>query len=135
MALVLALVLGFVSGLRTFTAPAAVMLARGSFWGVILTIAAIGEYVIDAMPAAPSRTAPLSVLVRLISGAFAGWAIASTHGGSGLPGAIAGIIGASIGTYGGHAARLAAIVRIGAIPAAISEDVIAIALAAIVVTR
>jgi uncharacterized membrane protein len=45
-------------------------------------------------------------------------------------GAIAGIAGAVIGTYVGHAARLAAIARIGGYPAAIVEDLVAIGLAA-----
>ena len=135
MVLFLALVLGFVSGLRVFTAPAAIMLVRGGIWGIVLSLAAIGEYVMDAMPQTPSRTSVPAVIARVISGAFVGWAFATTHGASGIAGAIAGIIGALIGTYGGHAARLAAIERIGAIPAAIAEDVVAIALAAIVVTR
>ena len=46
-----------------------------------------------------------------------------------------GLIGALAGTYGGHAARMAAIARIGAIPAAVTEDIVAIALAAFFVTR
>jgi uncharacterized membrane protein len=134
-ALALALLLGIVSGLRVFTAPAAVLLVRGGIWGIILAIVALAEYVVDAMPKTPSRTAPPSVVLRLISGAFVGWAIATGHGASGIAGGIAGIIGALIGTYGGHALRIAAIARIGAIPAAITEDIVAIALAAFAVTR
>jgi uncharacterized membrane protein len=48
---------------------------------------------------------------------------------------IAGIAGAVIGAYAGHAARLAAIARIGRYPAAIVEDLVAIGLAAFIVTR
>ena len=44
-ALLLALGLGFVSGLRTFTPVAAVMLVRGGLWGIVLAVAAVGEYV------------------------------------------------------------------------------------------
>jgi hypothetical protein len=40
-----------------------------------------------------------------------------------------------IGAYAGHAARLAAIARIGLYPAAIVEDLVAIGLAAFIVTR
>src|SRR6476469_8937036 len=40
-ALLLALGLGFVSGLRTFTPVAAVMLVRGGIWGIVLAIAAV----------------------------------------------------------------------------------------------
>lgn len=135
LALILALGLGFVSGLRAFTAPAAVMLSRGGVAGIVLAVFAIGEYVVDALPMTPSRTALPSIVVRPLSGAFVGWTICAMHGGSVVAGAILGIIGALAGTYAGHAARVAAIARIGAIPAALTEDVVAIALAAFLVTR
>jgi uncharacterized membrane protein len=128
-ALWLALILGFAAGLRTFTPIAAVLLVRGGIWGIVFAVAAVGEYVLDVLPATPSRTKPFGVAARVVSGAFCGWMIAGTFG------AIAGVIGALLGTYLGHAARIAAIARIGAYPAAITEDLIAIALAAFAVTR
>jgi uncharacterized membrane protein len=128
-ALGLALILGFVAGLRTFTPVAAVLLVRGGIWGIVFAVAAAAEYVADILPATPSRTKPIGVTARVVSGAFCGWMIASTFG------AIAGVIGALLGTYLGHAARIAAIARIGAYPAAIVEDLIAIGLAAFAVTR
>src|SRR6478735_725591 len=134
-ALLLALGLGFVSGLRTFTPVAAVMLVRGGIWGIVLAVAAVGEYVVDVLPNTPSRTQAVGLSARLVSGAFVGWMIATMHDGSGMFGAIAGIAGAVIGTYVGHAARLAAIARIGGYPAAIVEDLVAIGLAAFIVTR
>jgi hypothetical protein len=36
----LALGLGFVSGLRTFTPVAAVLLVRGGIWGIVLAVVA-----------------------------------------------------------------------------------------------
>lgn len=135
MVLLLALAIGFVSGLRTFTSLAAIFLVRGGVWGYVLGVCAIGEYVADTMPWIPSRTMPPSVVIRSVSGAIAGWLITTAQGGSAIAGAIAGIIGALLGTFGGHAARIAAIARIGALPAAILEDAVAIALAAFVVTR
>ena len=135
MVLLLALAIGFVSGLRTFTSLAAIFLVRGGVWGYVLGACAIGEYVVDALPWAPSRTMATGVIARIVSGAVAGWFITSAHGGSTLLGIIAGIIGALLGTYGGHAARLAAIAAIGAIPAAILEDAVAIGLSAVIVTR
>ena len=134
-AVLLALGLGFVSGLRTFTPVAAVLLVRGGIWGIVLAVAAVGEYVWDVLPNTPSRTQALGLSARVISGAFVGWLIATMHDGSGMFGAIAGIAGAVIGTYAGHAARLAAIARIGGYPAAIVEDLPAIGLAAFIVTR
>ena len=125
-ALLLALGLGFVSGLRTFTPVAAVMLVRGGIWGIVLAVAAVGEYVVDVLPNTPSRTQAMGLSARVVSGAFVGWMIATMHDGSGMFGAIAGIAGAVIGTYAGHAARLAAIARIGGYPAAIVEDLVAI---------
>jgi uncharacterized membrane protein len=134
-ALLLALSLGFVSGLRTFTSLAAVLLVRGGIWGIILTVAALGEYVMDVLPSTPSRTQAMGLSARVVSGALAGWMIATMHDGLGTFGAIAGIVGAVIGTYAGHAGRLTAIARIGAYPAAIVEDLVAIGLAAFIVTR
>jgi uncharacterized membrane protein len=134
--LFLALCIGFVSGLRTVTSLAALALSRGiGIWGIVLGVAALGEYVADASPKIPSRTALPSIVIRPLSGAVAGWFLAAWHGGSPVAGAIVGVIGALAGTYGGHAARAAAIEKIGAIPAAVAEDVVAIALAVIIVTR
>ncbi len=133
--LLLGFFLGVVSGLRTFTPLAAVLLRRGSVWGLVLAVAAVAEYVMDALPNTPSRTRPFGLTARIISGALAGWLIATMHGGSGIAGAIVGIVGAVIGTYAGYAARCEAIKRIGTYPAAIVGDLIAIGLAALIVTR
>ena len=133
--LLLAFGIGVVSGLRALTSLAALMLVRGGIWGYVLAVAAVGEYVADASPKIPSRTALPSIVVRPVSGAIAGWLIVAAHGGPPVAGAVIGAIGALAGTYGGHAARVAAIAKIGALPAAIAEDVVAIALAALIVTR
>ena len=107
-ALLLALGLGFVSGLRTFT-PVAAVIRRpsGSSW--------------RSLPSASTswtccrillRAAALGLSARVVSGAFVGWMIATMHDGSGMLGAIVGIAGAVIGGSR-SAARLAAIARIG----------------------
>lgn len=134
-AVVLALGIGVVSGLRTFTGLAAFFLTRGGYPGIVLAVVALGEYVADLSPRLGSRTAFPGNVARALSGAIAGWLVASAHDGSPMLGAAVGVAGALIGTYGGHAARIAAIVRIGAIPAGILEDLVAIALAALIVTR
>ncbi len=134
--LLLALGIGFVSGLRAVTSLAALALSRGiGLWGIVLGLGALGEYVADVSPRIPSRTALPSIVIRPVSGAVAGWFIATWHGGSPAAGIFVGAIGALIGTYGGHAARVAAIAKIGAIPAAVVEDLVAIGLAAFLVTR
>jgi uncharacterized membrane protein len=130
-----AFALGLVAGLRTFTAPAAVFLARGGVLGIVLAVAALGELICDKLPQIPSRTSPPALIARIVSGAIVGFLIVGTGGGLAVAGAVVGIAGALAGAFGGRAARVAAIARIGPIPAALIEDVIAVGLAAFVVTR
>jgi uncharacterized membrane protein len=135
MALVLlvAFMLGVACGLRTFTGPAVLFLMRGiSVISLALGVAALVEYAFDMHPKAPPRTALPSPIVRMLSGAFVGWTIA---GDAYVAGAIAGLAGAAVGLYGGLPLRLAAIARIGAIPAALLGDAAAIGLAVFAVTR
>ena len=139
---VLALLIGVVAGLRTFTAPAAISWAAWSgrlalegtwfaFLGYswtpwIFTLLALGEFVGDQLPSTPSRTVPMQFGARLLSGAICGAAIGAPHGAV-LGGLIAGIVGAIIGTFGGHAfrSRLARAFKKDP-PAAFIEDAIAI---------
>lgn len=142
---VLALLIGVVAGLRAMTAPAAVAwgawlgwlpLAEtwASFMGhwiavAIFSLLAIVELVTDQLPSTPSRKVPQQFGARLVSGAFTG-AIIGTAGGALVVGLIAGIVGAVIGTYGGAAVRAQLAAAFGKdLPAALIEDVVAIALA------
>ena len=138
----LALLIGIVAGLRTFTAPTAISWAAWSgrlglegswlaFLGYswtpwIFMLLALGEFVGDQLPSTPSRTVPMQFGARLLSGAICGAAIGSPHDAM-LGGLLAGIVGAVIGTFGGHAFRL----RLAAAfkkdpPAAFIEDAVAI---------
>jgi uncharacterized membrane protein len=138
----LALLIGMVAGLRSMTAPAlASWLAHlgslhlagtwlaflGYVWTPwILTAFALGELIIDKLPATPSRKAPGGFAARIVTGGVSGAAIATAAAGM-IVGIIAGIAGAVIGTLGGHAfrARLAAAFGKDR-PAALIEDVIAV---------
>ena len=138
----LALLIGVVAGLRTFTAPTAISwaawsgrLALESGWLAVLgyswtlwifILLALGEFVGDQLPSTPSRTVPMQFGARLLSGAICGAAIGSPSGAM-LGGLLAGIVGAIIGTLGGHAfrRRLAAVLKKDP-PAALVEDAIAI---------
>jgi len=134
--LLLALALGFAAGLRALTPPAAVALAYGGLgWKIVAALAALVELVFDALPIAPSRTGLRGLVARLASGAVCGGIVASEHAASAVAGAAIAAVAALAGTYGGHAARLRAIAAIGGIPAALAEDVVAIGLAAVAVTR
>src|SRR5262249_3464420 len=119
-AYILALVIGCIAGMRTFTAPAFVSWAArlgglnlsdtwlaflgGTWTAWILTFLAAGELVFDQLPSPPSRTAPPGFAARIVSGAVSGAAV-GTAGGTMVGGMIAGTVGAVIGTLGGHAFR------------------------------
>ena len=138
----LALLIGIIAGLRTMTAPTAISWAAWSgrlalegswlaFLGYswtpwIFTLLALGEFVGDQLPSTPSRTVPMQFGARLVSGAICGAAIGAPH--HAMPGGLlAGVVGAVIGTLGGHAfrRRLAAWFKKDP-PAAFIEDAIAI---------
>jgi uncharacterized membrane protein len=125
MGLLAAALFGIAAGLRVFTAEAVFFGLRAAGWPrIVFPIFALGEYVADATPWIPARTQIFpSLMLRLLSGAFMG------HVAGGIPGLILGIAGALIGTYGGYRMRMTAIAKIGAYPAAIAEDIIAIVLA------
>ena len=129
MLIAIALLFGLIAGLRTMTAPAAYFLHRGGIAGYVLAVFALVEYIYDASPKAESRTGPIGLSARIVSGGVTGWFVAS------VPGAAAGVVGAIAGTYGGHAMRIALIKTTGALPAALIEDAIAIGLAFLAVSR
>lgn len=141
-ALGLALLIGIVAGLRSFTAPAVVAWAAfegaislshhwvawvGSLAAVIVfTLLAVGELVLDKLPKTPSRTAPPSFGARIFFGAFSGFVIGTAfgHQWSALG---AGVMGAAIGTLGGHRVRAHLAKSFGRdLPAALLEDVVAV---------
>ena len=148
-AIVLSLLMGVIAGLRTMTAPAAVSWAAHlgrlsmlptvfAFVGYpltrwILSALALAELVNDQRPSTPSRTVPMQVGARIVSGAVCGGCIGASAG-TVVAGLIAGIVGAVIGTLGGHTvrARLAARFRSDR-PAALIEDVIALGGALLIV--
>jgi uncharacterized membrane protein len=146
--LLLALVIGLAAGLRTMTAPAA--MAWGIAAGTVtvdgsplvflawrwmpwaLTLLAAAEFVADQLPATATRKVPVQFGARMVSGALCGMAVGVDQAAP-LPGLALGLAGAVAGTLGGAAART----RLAAIfgrdtPAALIEDAVAIALAALV---
>jgi len=134
---VVALLLGAVAGLRTMTAPAVLLLVRRpSRTAGALAVMALAEYAGDLYPEAPARTAPGPLLARIASGAFCGWFVNR----SGTPararaGVALGALGAVAGAYAGLSVRRRAMARIGPVPAAIAEDVVAIAGALLIARR
>jgi len=151
MFIVVALVLGIVSGLRTMTSPAVASWAARlgtfavagtpmAFMGfkytpIIFTVLAIGELINDKLPKTASRKVPPQFIARILSGALVG-ATVGVASGSLIFGLLAGVIGAVLGTYGGAAirGRLAKAFSKD-FPAALIEDAAAIILAIFAVAR
>jgi uncharacterized membrane protein len=146
---VLALLIGVIAGLRAMTAPLAISLAAHFDWldlngtflaflgyqwtPLILAIAAIGELITDQLPSTPSRKVPVQFGTRILMGAVTGGAIGVAAGSLWI-GAIVGVIGAIIGTLGGSAVRAKLAAAFGRDrPAALIEDVVALAGAALIV--
>jgi len=151
MVLVLAFLIGVVSGLRALTSPAAVSWAAKlgllklagtplAFLGYaatpyIFTALALGELVNDKLPNTPSRKVPPQFIARILTGALSGGAIGASNGVLWV-GAVIGAIGAVAGTLGGAAVRGALARAFGKdLPAALIEDATAILLSIFIVTR
>ena len=147
--ILLSLLIGVVAGLRTMTAPAAA--AFGARYGAIAVagtpmafmgdawipwifgVLALGEFVADQLPSTPSRKVPAQFSARILTGALSGATLAAPSG-SVVFGVIAGIVGAVVGTFGGAAARARMAAAFGKDrPAAIIEDMVAIAAAVLIV--
>ena len=141
-----ALLIGIVAGMRSMMAPAAVAwaasggtLALNGTWlsfvqataaRYVFTALAAGELVGDKLPITPSRKSVGPFAARLVSGALCGAVLASASHDM-LVGAVAGIVGAVIGTLGGYEVRVRAARAVGRdLPVAVAEDVIALVIAA-----
>lgn len=150
--LLLAFLIGLFSGLRSLT-PTAVTawaarlgwlkLGSGLTWlgttlaAVIFTVLAVVELVNDKLPKTPSRTAPVGLTARIVTGGFTGACVA-TAGGHGLAlGAILGIVGALVGTFGGYQVRTRLVKALGApdYVIAVLEDLVTIGGSLFVVSR
>lgn len=144
---VLAVLLGVAAGLRAVTPIAAI--SWGAYLGwidlgatplaflgniiavVLITLLAIAELVSDQLPNTPSRKAPVQFGTRIVLGAMAGALLMVDNW---IIGAILGAVGAVIGTYGGAAIRARLAKAFGRdLPAALTEDIVAIVLAFLVV--
>jgi uncharacterized membrane protein len=145
-----ALLIGVVAGLRAMTAPAAV--AWGAHLGLIplagtplawlggsiatwvFTALAVLELVGDQLPMTPSRKVPAQFGTRIVSGAFCGAAVGMPMN-AWIGGAVAGAIGAVIGTLGGAEVRGRLAKAFGKdLPAGLLEDVVAVGGAALIVS-
>jgi uncharacterized membrane protein len=150
--LALALGIGIVAGLRSFTAPAAVSWAARLGWlnlegsslafmgssvaVAIFSLAAVAEYVADLLPKTPKRTALAPLTGRIVLGGLSGACLCVSGGQSLLAGAALGAIGGILGAFAGYEARVRLVKRLGVKDAfvAIAEDLVAIGLAYLIVS-
>jgi uncharacterized membrane protein len=153
LALALAFGIGVVAGLRSMTAPAVVAWAAhlgwinlsgsplafmGSIWAVaIFTLGAVGEFIADQLPSTPPRTKGPGLIARIVMGLLTGACLALAGGASLIVGAILGAIGSLVGAYGGYYARTGLVrsLRVPDFAVAIPEDLVAVGLGLLLVTR
>ena len=139
--------IGFVAGLRSLTAPAAVswavhlgwlnlqgspLVLMGSTAAVaIFTFLALAELVADKLPMTPNRTKPGPLMARIAMGGLCGACLMVAAGQSLLAGAAAGGVGAVIGAFAGYEVRRRLVRDLKAkdILVAVLEDLLALGLA------
>jgi uncharacterized membrane protein len=140
--IVLFVVLGITVGMRTMTAIAVLawfawsgMLPQTgwAFWvgylvtAIVFGVLAVGEYVGDTLPSTPSRTAPGPLAARLVFGALVGALAARGILEPAAGGAIFGVIGATIGAFGGYRLRMYGAKLVGRdLPVALFESALAL---------
>ena len=141
-----ALALGAVAGLRSAMAPALLSRAasgpgvgqRGDTVyaaftlpnvSTLLTLAAIGELVVDKLPILPDRIAIAPLAGRAASGALVGAALFAAENASDQVGALLGALGAVAGASAGYYARVTATDSLGVpdLVVALVEDAVAVA--------
>jgi uncharacterized membrane protein len=148
----LAVGIGIVAGLRSLTAPAAVSWAAYLGWldlvgtalafigstaaVAIFSLLAIVEYAGDLHPATPRRTTPGPLIARIVMGALSGACLCMSASRSVALGVALGGLGALAGAFAGYEARTRLVAALGVKDrvVALSEDLVAIALAWLVVS-
>jgi uncharacterized membrane protein len=153
LALLLAFGIGVVAGLRSLTAPAVVAWAAhlgwidlsrsplafmGSGWATgIFTLLAVLELVADQLPATPARTTAGPLTARIVMGMLTGACLGTAGGVSLWAAAILGALGAVAGAFGGYRARVGLVraLRVPDFPVALLEDLVAIGLGLLLVSR
>ena len=150
---VLAIGIGIVAGLRSLTAPAVVAWAAHLGWlnlhgsplafigsttaVAIFSLLALGELVADKLPNTPKRTAIVPLLARIVLGGLCGACLCAAAGKSLLAGALLGGIGGVIGAFSGYETRKRLVnnLHVKDLFVAICEDLVAIVLAFVLVSR
>jgi uncharacterized membrane protein len=152
-ALLLVFGIGIVTGLRSLTAPAVVAWAAHLGWinltgshlafmsslvaVAIFTLGALVEFVVDQLPNTPARTSARGLTARIVMGLLTGACLGVAGGASLWLGAVIGAIGAIAGAFGGYHARVGLVraLRVPDLVIAIAEDLLAVGLGLLLVSR
>jgi uncharacterized membrane protein len=151
--LLLALLIGVVSGLRSLTAPAVVAWGAHRNWlnlhstalsfmastaaVVIFTLLALVELVADKLPSTPSRTKPVCLIARILLGGLSGAGVAVSGAQSIVLGAVLGAVGGVAGAFAGYQVRtrLVKALEVPDLVVALLEDAVAIGGGLFIVSR
>jgi uncharacterized membrane protein len=151
--LLLALLIGVVSGLRSVTAPAVVAWGAHLSWlnlrntalsfmastaaVVIFTLLALFELIADKLPSTPSRTEPVGLIARVLLGGLSGAGVAESGAQSPVVGAVLGAVGGVAGAFAGYEARtrLVKALKVPDFVIALLEDAVAIGGGLLIVSR
>ena len=151
--LLLALLIGVVSGLRSLTAPAVVAWAAHQNWlnlhntalsfmasiaaVVIFTLLALVELVADKLPSTPSRTKPVGLISRIVLGGLSGAGVAVSGAQSIVLGAVLGAVGGVAGAFAGYEVRMRLVkaLEVPDLVIALLEDSVAISGGLFIVSR
>ena len=143
MKLLFAFLIGFFAGLRSLMAPATTAWAVHLGWlkiqrplsliGAvpsvgIFTVLAVIELIADKRPQTPSRTSPLGLIARIVTGGLTGACVVDSGLQGVLLGAVLGAIGGVVGCFGGYQARTRLVKALGMrdIYVALLEDLVAV---------
>jgi uncharacterized membrane protein len=145
--------IGVVAGLRSLLAPAAVAWAAHLGWMhlhgtplgfmesnvalVIFSLLAAGELVADLLPQTPKRTDLAPLLARMVSGGFCGACLCASAHKSLAIGAALGAAGGVMGAFVGYEIRRSLVSKFSIRDyfVAVAEDVVALGLAWVLVSR
>ena len=151
--LVLAFLIGIISGLRSLTAPAAVAWAAHRNWlnlhntalsfmgsltaAFIFSVLAVAELIADQLPSTPSRLEPPGLIARIALGGLSGAGVALAGEQSIALGTVLGAAGGVAGAFAGYQVRtrLVKALKVPDLVIALCEDAVAIAGGLFIVSR
>ena len=104
---------------------------------VVFTVFALVELTADKLPQTPSRTTPMPLTFRVITGALSGAALGIAGTQSAALAAVLGAIGAIVGAFGGYRVRhkLVTSLHVRDYGVAVLEDLVAIGGGLLIVSR